>query len=34
MKRPRSIEAALIKGTALLCLLHTLYLVVKQEFGW
>jgi len=33
VKRPRaSIESILIKSTALLCLLHTLYLVVKHEF--
>jgi hypothetical protein len=28
------IERFLIKTTALLCLLHTLYLVLKHEFGW
>jgi hypothetical protein len=28
------IEKTLIKLTALLCLLHTLYLVVKHEFGF
>lgn len=28
------IEKILIKLTALLCLLHTLYLVVKHEFGF
>jgi len=35
VKRPRqNIEAILIKATAFACLLHTLYLVVKHEFGF
>jgi len=28
------VEKFLIRVTALLCLLHTLYQVVKHEFGW
>ena len=32
--RITEIEIIVIKGVALLCLLHTLYQVVKHEFGF